>query len=130
MASESSENSRPDPPPSRGYTSLGSRALVIRETDAMRDGVRGMLRDVSMAKLVVGLPAELPPGEQIKIRLRNLVQRFRKEARGVVRNIEPDKQRADEYLIEVDLYTRLTPLEVSLLRMGIRDDSQRRTRWM
>ena len=98
-------------------------------TDAMRDGIRGLLREVSMGRLVVGLPDEIPQGEQIKIRLRNLVQRFRKEVRGVVRSAGPDEQRADEFLIEIDLYTRLTPLEVSLLRMGIRDDTRWRPRW-
>jgi hypothetical protein len=46
-----------------------------------------------------------------------------------VRSAGPDEQRADEFLIEIDLYTRLTPLEVSLLRMGIRDDTRWRPRW-
>ena len=130
MADESSDTPKPEPKRSIGYSSLGARALVIRETDAMRDGIRGLLREVSMAKLVVGLPQELPVGEQINLRLRNLVQRFRKEARGVVRQAEPDKDRADEYLIEIELFTRLTPLEVSLLRMGIREDTQRGPRWV
>src|SRR3972149_10792344 len=115
MADESSDTPKPEPKRSIGYSSLGARALVIRETDAMRNGIRGLLREVSMARLVVGLPQELPSGEQINLRLRNLVQRFRKEARGVVRQAEPDKDRADEYLIEIELFTRLTPLEVSLL---------------
>ena len=130
MADESSEAPKPEPRRALGYSSLGARALVIRETDAMRDGIRGLLREVSMARLVVGLPQALPAGEQINLRLRNLVQRFRKEARGIVRLAEPDKERADEYLIEVELFTRLTPLEVSLLRMGIRDNTQREPRWM
>ena len=47
-----------------------------------------------------------------------------------MRLAEPDKDRADEYLIEVELFTRMTPLEVSLLRMGIREDTQRGPRWM
>ncbi len=130
MADESSETPKPKPKRSLGYVSLGSRALIIRDTDAMRDGIRGMVREVSMNKLTVGLPEALPMNEQIKIKLRNLIQRFRKDARGVIRHIEPDKERQEEFLIEIELYTRLTPLEVSLLRMGIRDDQQHRPRWL
>ena len=61
MADESSDTPNPEPKRSLGYSSLGARALVIRETDAMRNGIRGLLREVSMARLVVGLPQALPP---------------------------------------------------------------------
>ncbi len=116
------------PDTSEGYSTLGSRALVIRDSDAMRNGIRGMVRDVATNKLIVRLPQVLPANEQIQLRLRNFVQRFRKEARGVVRGHTPDPKVPDNYLIEVELYTRLTPLEVSLLRMGVRDENIPRTK--
>jgi RNase P/RNase MRP subunit p29 len=109
--------------PTLGYSSLGSRALVIRDSDAMRNGIRGMVRDVAMNKLVVRLPLTLPANEQIQLKLRNFVQRFRKETRGVVRGHTPDPKVPGSFLHEVELYSRLTPLEVSLLRMGVRDEN-------
>jgi hypothetical protein len=125
----SDESQSPQPvDPSQGYSNLGSRALVIRDSDAMRNGIRGMVRDVATNKLVVRLPFVLPPNEQIQLRLRNFVQRFRKEARGVVRGRTPDPKVPESFLIEVELYTRLTPLEVSLLRMGVRDENIPRTK--
>jgi len=131
MSDEFTGNDQPHSPPSLSRNSLGSRALVIRDSDAIRNGIRGLLREVTMSRLVVRLPEPVPEGEQIKLRLRNFVQRFRKEARGVVRNAFLDVDRPEEFIVEIELYTRLTPLEVSLLRMGIRDDSQpRRTRWV
>lgn len=124
------DDPQPIPPvdPSHVYSNLGSRALVIRDSDAMRNGIRGMVRDVTMSKLVVRLPVTLPPAEQIQLRLRNFVQRFRKEARGVVRGHVEDPKVPGHFLIDVELYTRLTPLEVSLLRMGIRDENIPRTK--
>ncbi|MGE3315497.1 MAG: hypothetical protein AB7O26_10310 [Planctomycetaceae bacterium] len=122
----------PQPPPpggtSEGYSTLGSRALVIRDSDAMRNGIRGMVREVATNKLLVRLPQTLPQNEQIQLKLRNFVQRFRKEARGVVRGHTPDPKVPDHFLIEVELYSRLTPLEVSLLRMGVRDENIPRTK--
>ena len=57
---------------------------------------------------------ELQIGEQIKVRLENVIQRFEKEVRGVVRHSLACQD--NEHCYGVELYTRLTPLEVSLVR--------------
>jgi hypothetical protein len=59
--------------------------------------------------------------EQVKIRLRNDVQRITEEMRGAVRRLE----RVDEanVRIELELFTRLMPLDVmALRRAGAHDD--------
>jgi hypothetical protein len=94
-----------------------SRVVVIRDTDAMRTGVHGSLLDVSCEDLgfVIDVPLEM--GEQVKIRVRNDVQRFEKEVRGVVRRIRGDEYAG--YSTGVELRCRLTPLDVSMLRSGL-----------
>jgi hypothetical protein len=66
--------------------------------------------------------------EQLKIRLKNVVQRCEKEVRGVVRKAT---RGADGTMtIEIDLFTRLTPIEVSMLRMGVARDENAGPRWV
>ena len=47
----------------------------------------------------------------------DVVQRFDKEVRGLVRQIDPIDANLER--IKVELFTRLTPIEVSVLKMGI-----------
>ena len=127
MADEPSGGKKPRRKRRARSLATGSRALVIRDRDAMRKGVKGVVREVKMTRVVLGMSIPLESGEQINLRLRNSIQRFKKEARGVVRRVMPlEPVPPDEetlFRVDVELYTRLTPLEVSLLRMGIRDDS-------
>jgi PilZ domain len=96
-----------------------SRAIVLRDTDAMRTGLEGALLDVSVEGLGFAIDEPLEPGEHIKVRVRNEVQRFEREVRGIVRRVRADEDGA--WLIGVELRSRLTPLDVSLLRTGLLD---------
>ena len=66
-----------------------------------------------------GIETELQLGEQIKIRLSNEIQKFKKEVRGTVRRVTPTDEGA--FYCGVELNTRLTPLEVSFARISIVD---------
>ena len=62
----------------------------------------------------------LKVGEQIKVRLRNDVQRFATELRGAVRQQEPTEDA--KFLVGIELFSRLMPLDVMMLRRaGIND---------
>jgi hypothetical protein len=124
----------PDPAPSANEPSPHARpsasttARIIREMDMMRAGYDAVLRGVSTSQLILEGPPGLNPQDQIKIKLRHVVQRFEKEVRGLVRTIEPIDAQLER--ITVELFTRLTPIEVSVLKMGI-DASSGKTekRW-
>lgn len=102
----------------RGNTRYRARAkaTIYRDTDAMRTGSPADTHDISVGGLGL-LMKESPPDldEVIKIRLVNEIQRFDREVRGYVRHVT--KTDDDFYRIGVELLTRLTPLEVSLLRL-------------
>ena len=89
---------------------------IFRESDAMRNGVPARLHDISIAGL--GLTTDDQPLdllEVVKIRISNEIQRFEREVRGVVRHVTPLEDGG--FRIGIELMTRLTPLEVSLLKM-------------
>ncbi|HEV8067195.1 MAG TPA: hypothetical protein VGP76_05640 [Planctomycetaceae bacterium] len=92
-------------------------ARVIREMDMMRAGYDAVLRGVDTSQLVLEGPPGLNPQDQIKIKLHHVVQRFDKEVRGLVRTIEPIDAQLQR--ITVELFTRLTPIELSVLKMGV-----------
>lgn len=103
----------------RGSTRYPARAkaMIYRDSDAMRTGSPASTNDISVSGLGL-LMKESPPDldEVIKIRLTNEIQRFDREVRGYVRHVT--KTDDDVYRIGVELLTRLTPLEVSLLRLS------------
>lgn len=90
-----------------------AETLILRDTDAMRAGLSVRLESIRAAGLKVISPVALRLNEQVKIRLRNDVQRISAELRGAVRWFEP---RDGAYLIELELFTRLMPLDVMALR--------------
>ena len=100
-------------------------AVVIRDSDFMRSGIDGRVRNVSLGGLGLDLPEPLQLNEQVKIQLRNDVQRFQKEVRGVVRHVTYLQEGVVR--VGIELLLRLTPLEVGLLRMGIKADGERST---
>jgi transcription termination factor NusB len=124
----------PDPAPSanepgpKAQQSASTTARIIREMDMMRAGYDAVLRGVSTSQLILEGPPGLNPQDQIKIKLRHVVQRFEKEVRGLVRTIEPIDAQLQR--ITVELFTRLTPIELSVLKMGV-DASSGKTekRW-
>ena len=96
---------------------ISAGVTMVRANDLMRTGVHGTLLDVSHSEL--GFSIEEPPelNEQIKLVLRNDVQRFEKATRGTVRQI--DARSDGTFYVSVNLLLRLTPLDVSLLRMSL-----------
>jgi hypothetical protein len=112
------------PPPGK---SASATARIIRESDMMRAGYDAVLREVAAEKLVLEGPPGLALQDQLKIKLHHLVQRFDKEVRGLVRQIEPIDAQTER--ITVELFTRLTPVEVSVLKMGLDMGGGAEKRW-
>lgn len=106
-----------------------SSTLVICESDMMRSGIEARLRNVSATGLGLVTASPLTPDESVKVILSNDIQRVRKETRGTVRHVTARDDGA--FQIGIELMARLTPLEVSLLRMGIpRPDDQQTPKWV
>ena len=104
-------------------------AIIIRETDFMRLGIDARVRNVSLGGLGIDAEEPLELNEQVKIQLRNDIQRFEKEVRGIVRHVTYLEEGVIR--IGIELLLRLTPLEVSMLRMGIKsEDGKETTRWV
>jgi len=103
--------------------------IVTRETDVMRAGLEATLRDVSPTGLGIILETPLEQNESVKIRLTNQIQHFEKETRGTIRHITA---LADgSYHIGVELTLRLTPLDVSIMRMAMpHNDDAEGTTWI
>jgi hypothetical protein len=95
-------------------------ARIFRESDAMRLGIAGRVINVSVGGLAIRLESELELGEQIKIEIRNDLQRFQKQVRGVIRHTR--KAAGSGVVAGIELYLRLTPLEVSLLTSRTPED--------
>ena len=107
----------PKTAPARKEPKASTSAQVFRENDLMRLTIDARVLDITAGTMSLRVTAALQVADQIKIRLRNIVQRLEKEVRGRVCAVEP---REDEsFDLAVDLLTRLTPLEVSTLKMGI-----------
>jgi hypothetical protein len=94
--------------------------VVLRDCDVMRIGLRVGLQTICASALGIISPVPLRAGEQIKVRLRNEVQRFATELRGAVRQQQPAED--GKFLIAIELFSRLMPLDVMMLRRaGIND---------
>ena len=93
------------------------KAAIYRDDDVMRWGIEGDLAEVSISGIVMILDDPMTVGEQIKVTLINDLQKVRKEVRGVVRQVTARDD--SRHQIDVELFTRLTPLEMSLLKMGL-----------
>jgi hypothetical protein len=127
------EKTPDDPPASKGSQpaprrSASTTARIIREMDMMRVGIDAVLRSVSTSELVLEGPPGLKLQDQIKVHLHHVVQRFEKEVRGLVRQLEPID--AETERMTVELFTRLTPVETGVLKMGIDVDGNAAPRWV
>jgi hypothetical protein len=120
MANSDEAPSAADPPrqkPATRPAKASSTAVLVREADRMRTGIEAALLEVATGLLTLRTQGSFAIEEQVKIRLRNIVQRFEKEARGAVRKTESGEDGST--IVEIELLTRLSALEVSLLKMGI-----------
>lgn len=106
-------SNRRDMPRSRSK----AEAIILLDTDVMRTGIKASLVDVSVGGVGIACDTPLEEGTHIKLRLQNAIQRFEREVRGVVRRVGTDDDGRCQ--IGVELFTRLTPLDVTLLRSGI-----------
>lgn len=124
MADQPESGKQPTSHPERRYMiryPAKASTLIIREDDAMRIGIGGELKNISYGGLGILTSEPLEPGEQVKIELVNEIQRFRKLTRGTVRHatlLGPEV-----YLVGIELTLRLAPLEIMLLRMGIKSET-------
>jgi hypothetical protein len=91
-----------------------AETLVLRDNDTMRTGVGVRLDYIRAAGLGVVSLVPLRLNEQVKIRLRNEVQRITADLRGAVRRIEANED--GTFHIDFELFTRLMPLDVMALR--------------
>lgn len=97
-----------------------AETVIIRDCDAMRIGLRVGLQAISASALGIISPVPLQTSEQVKIRLRNDIQRFVTELRGAVRRLEPAED--GRYYVAIELFSRLMPLDVMMLRrVGMAD---------
>jgi len=97
-----------------------AETIVLRDTDVMRIGLRVRLYSIKSSSLSIISPMPLRLGEQVKVKLRNDVQRFATELRGVARRLAPTAD--DNFLIGIELFSRLMPLDVMMLRRaGVAD---------
>lgn len=97
-----------------------AETVIVRDTDTMRTGLRVRLESIRASSLAISSSASFRVGEQLKMRLRNDVQRITAELRGAVRRIEGLDD--GSFLVEIELFTRLMPLDVmSLRRAGATD---------
>lgn len=97
-----------------------AETLILRDNDVMRDGLHVSLVNISAGGISVISSVPLRTREQIKIRLRNDIQRFRAELRGVVRWVQPTP--GEQFLTGIEFYSRLMPLDVMMFRRaGVAD---------
>ncbi len=89
-------------------------ATVIRDTDMMQTGIQARLLDVSTRGVRLSMAAPLDLNEQVRLVVRNEIQRLEKTTRGTVRRLA--KTDDGGYVVDFELMLRLTPLEVLLLR--------------
>lgn len=98
-----------------------AQARILRDDDRMRTGVASELLDISPTGLGIKTRCELKLGEQVKLVLTNEIQRIECETRGIVRHLTQLEDGACH--VGLELFTRLTPMQVSQLRMGISSET-------
>jgi hypothetical protein len=107
------------PPPSQTPRppKASSTALLIRESDRMRTGIDAVVLEAATGSLSLYTLGQFAIDEQVKVRLKNIVQRFEKETRGLVRKIDTNADGST--VLAIELLSRLSALEVSLVKMGV-----------
>jgi len=91
-----------------------AETIIMRDSDVMRIGLRVRLQSICASALSIISPVPFRAGEQIKVRLRNEVQRFFTELRGAVRKVESVDD--GKFVAGIELFSRLMPLDVMMLR--------------
>lgn len=99
-------------------------ATVIRDTDMMQTGIQARLLDVSTRGVRLLMAAPLDLNEQVRLVVRNEIQRLEKTTRGTVRRVA--KTDDGGHVVDFELMLRLAPLEVLLLRKLLNPDNVRK----
>jgi hypothetical protein len=119
----------PEPPGRRSTPPMHSTARLVRETDLMRRGIESDLLEVTGESLKLRASGQFAVNDSVNIHLVNPVQRCQKQTRGVVREIQQNPD--GSFLLTVELFARITALEVSLFKMGIPpQDADSKPRWV
>lgn len=104
-------------------------AEVVRDSDPLRHVLRVELLDVSMTGVGVLIGAKLKSDERVRVRLRNVVQRFLKETRGIVRWTIPTED--GKFRIGIELTTPFTAVDMQMLkRAGIGTTGEIKNIWV
>jgi c-di-GMP-binding flagellar brake protein YcgR len=115
----------------RRHTRHAGRALaeVVRDSDPLRHVLRVELLDVSMSGVGLLIGTKLKNDERIRVRLRNVVQRFLKEVRGIVRWSIPTEN--GKYRVGIELLVPFTAVDMQMLkRAGIGTNSDKSNLWV
>jgi len=106
-----------------------AQAEVVRESDPLRHVVRVEMIDVSISGVGFLSTMSLKPEERVRVRLRNVVQRFLKEVRAVVRWNMPTPE--GQYRIGVEVLQPFTALEMQMLRRaGVNTPAESSRTWV
>jgi hypothetical protein len=106
-----------------------AQAEIVRESDPLRHVVRVEMIDVSISGVGFVSAVPLKPEERIRVRLRNVVQRFLKEVRAIVRWSTPNPD--GTYRIGVEVQQPFSALDMQMLRRaGVNTASEVRRTWV
>lgn len=83
---------------------------VVRESDALRKGIPAGLVDVSVGGVGLLTQEQYTQGERVSVRLKNEIQRYCREIRGVVRWVQDAEP--GMFRVGIELGTRLSPLDL------------------
>lgn len=102
---------------------------VVRESDALRKGIPASLVDVSVGGVGLLTREQYTQGERVSVRLKNEIQRYCREIRGVVRWIQ--EVESGGYRVGIELGTRLSPLDLmGMAALSTSHDSTAEKVWL
>jgi len=87
---------------------------LIRELDTRRTSLPVELVDISITGLGILATESFAPEERVKIRLRNDIRRFSKEAHGIVRWCR--QMETGKFRVGIELNSRFSSLDMQLLK--------------
>jgi hypothetical protein len=106
-----------------------AQAEIVRESDPLRHVLRVEMIDVSISGVGFLSSMALKPDERVRVRLRNVVQRFLKEVRAVVRWTMPTTD--GQFRIGVEVLQPFTALEMQMLRRaGVNTPTETNRTWV
>jgi len=106
-----------------------SDGRLILDADVMRIGVKVRLINVNATGVGLECDRTVDVGESVTVELENVVQRFHRTVRGRVRHCTEISD--EKYVVGIELQLRLSPMDVSQLKMGLsRGDASGEKRWM